>query len=267
MPDKAPGKTANYHVRTLERGLNIIELLNRSNGMTINDVAQQTRLPRPTAFRLLHTLMDEGYVVYAARERQYRLTAQARVLSQGYQHRSWITDIAMPTLDRTALDLAWPVTLSSLDDTDITISYITDQSSQLIMRRVSSGVIIPALTSATGAVFLAFLEAEKADQIRNRAFQLSGSSQTKHAIMAAQLDTRILACRDSGFSVYTAPDAWALSVPIMLQGQLKAALSIRVVLAAEWSTADDARYVDALTAAAKTVEENLSGVQAARLPL
>ena len=49
-------------VRALERGLDIIQLLNRHNGLTVTQVGQLTDLPRPTAFRLLRTLESLGYL-------------------------------------------------------------------------------------------------------------------------------------------------------------------------------------------------------------
>lgn len=264
-----PSPTAgpDYHVRALERGLLIIELLNRANGMTINDVAAQTQLPRPTAFRFLHTLMDLGYVVYAARARQYRLTAQARALSQGYQYSSWITDIAVPTLDRLAVETPWPLTLCILDGADITIGYITDQSSQLIVRRVSSGVIIPPLWSAAGMVFLAFSDAEKTLQVREKAVADIAQSRPFTPQQHLELDQRIESCREEGYSIYGAETSLALAVPVMVNDSLKAAIAIRVVAVDESSADDQAQYIASLKRVAERVEQDLTRLQDVPLPL
>lgn len=257
----------NYHVRALERGLLILELLNRANGMTIKDVAAQTGLPRPTAFRFLHTLMEQGYVVYSTRERQYRLTAQARQLSQGYKHSFWITDIAVPTLDRMAQETPWPMTLCIRDGSDITIAYITDQSSQLIVRRVSPGVIIPPLWSAVGALFLGYSDRETADQIRSKAVRALSDSRPFTRAQHQELDRRMTECQSNGVSVFADDQSFSLAVPVMLEGALTAAIAMRVVGAGERSADSEAAYIAALKNAAMEVEHSLARVRDIQLPL
>ena len=50
-------------VRALERGLTIIAILNRHNGLTVTQIGKLSNLPRPTAYRLLRTLESLGYIL------------------------------------------------------------------------------------------------------------------------------------------------------------------------------------------------------------
>jgi len=71
-------------VRALERGLAIITLLNRHNSLTVTEVGKLSKLPRPTAYRLLKTLESTGYIFRDGSDKNYKLSDKVRSLSHRY---------------------------------------------------------------------------------------------------------------------------------------------------------------------------------------
>ena len=70
-------------VRALERGLAMLELVNDEGGVCPADAARRLQLPRPTAYRLLETLEDLGYVRRNPFDNRFLVTIEARRLSSG----------------------------------------------------------------------------------------------------------------------------------------------------------------------------------------
>lgn len=66
--------TAGSSLRTLERGLAVLEVLARAeNPISLSTIAQQIGLPVPTTHRILGTLVASGYVERDLRTRWYEL--------------------------------------------------------------------------------------------------------------------------------------------------------------------------------------------------
>ena len=70
-------------IRALIRGLEALAVLNRCNGATVSEIAQQIRLPRTTTYRILETLTHAGYVYRDPADDRYRLTIMVHRLAAG----------------------------------------------------------------------------------------------------------------------------------------------------------------------------------------
>lgn len=58
-------KTGSYSVPVVQRTLDILELLYRSNSpLKMNEISRQTGASHSTTFRILRTLVDRGYVFH-----------------------------------------------------------------------------------------------------------------------------------------------------------------------------------------------------------
>tara|TARA_B100000315_G_C14552221_1_gene576415 strand:+ start:393 stop:749 length:357 start_codon:yes stop_codon:yes gene_type:complete len=77
-------------VRGLQRGLQVLRVLNEKNYASVLEINRATGLPRTTIYRLLDTLIDAGYVKFGNREEGYCLTVQVRTLSEGYTAEAWL---------------------------------------------------------------------------------------------------------------------------------------------------------------------------------
>ena len=70
-----PVSEANFQVPALERGLEILETLrHHSEGLGINEAARLLEIPVNSAFRILNTLLQYGYVQRDAKSKKFTLS-------------------------------------------------------------------------------------------------------------------------------------------------------------------------------------------------
>ena len=65
-------------VRSLERGLAVLAAMNRRKLPSVVELARDTRLPRPTVYRLLETLSRAGFVTRTSPHDRYCLARGVR---------------------------------------------------------------------------------------------------------------------------------------------------------------------------------------------
>ncbi|MFV3126652.1 helix-turn-helix domain-containing protein [Niveispirillum sp. KHB5.9] len=143
-------------VRAMLRVLDVLQVLNSRNGVTVTDVANAIDLPRTTAYRVLETLCSAGYAVRDGSDDRYRLTVLVRGLSDGYDDEAWIGEVAQPLLGQLGQKLVWPVSISTNQGSNMLVRYTTDKQSPLALERYNAGVRVPILNSAAGRTYLAF---------------------------------------------------------------------------------------------------------------
>ena len=85
-------------VQSFARGLAVLSVLNRYGSATALQLARESGVPRPTVYRLLQTLMDEGYVRRGTADDRFHLRLRVRGLSEGFEDEQWISAIAGPAL-------------------------------------------------------------------------------------------------------------------------------------------------------------------------
>ncbi|MBJ7414625.1 MAG: helix-turn-helix domain-containing protein [Niveispirillum sp.] len=143
-------------VRAMLRVLDVLQVLNSRNGVTVTDVANAIDLPRTTAYRVLETLCSAGYAVRDGSDDRYRLTVLVRGLSDGYDDEAWISEVAQPLLGELGRKLVWPVSISTNQGNGMLVRHTTDKHSPLALERYNAGVRLPLLNSASGRTYLAF---------------------------------------------------------------------------------------------------------------
>src|ERR1700759_298572 len=102
-------------VRSLRRGLQVLKVVSRASGIKAGEVSEEIGLARPTVYRLLETLEEEGYVVRSASDNRFRVTRQALSLGLGYDAVNSISQAAGPVLVELSQRFIWPFDLSVCD--------------------------------------------------------------------------------------------------------------------------------------------------------
>ena len=247
-------------VRALERGLDIIQLLNRHNGLTVTQVGQLTDLPRPTAFRLLRTLESLGYLFRDTQDKKYRLTAQVRTLSHGYDQEEWIPKVARPIMTELCKKILWPIALATINGSHMLVRDTTDEISPFAIRRHRGGFNIPLLSTASGTVYLANCDPHTRDELITFALTEDSDalsrSGTNLEIFKRTLDT----VKADGHACLRVVEANhnALSVPIMVDGEIFATLSARFYTTAMTLQQAVERYAEDMTKAATLMGKEIS---------
>ena len=103
-------------VRAVHRALMLLRLMNRRDSWTLQQIARDSSLAKPTVYRLLHTLMEEGYVhMPPGRVGVYRLTTKVRELGAGLTSFTIFADRADPIIVAATNALDWPVSFAMPD--------------------------------------------------------------------------------------------------------------------------------------------------------
>lgn len=237
-------------IRALTRGFDALTVLNSRNGVTVSEVAAETRLPRTTAYRILETLCDSGFAVRDPADERYRLTAQVQGLSRGFHDEAWVRDIASPAILALCSDIVWPVSLATRAGNAMMIRETTDHATPLTLERYSAGCRLPMLESAAGQTFLAFCPGAERESILN---VLAPSKATEHHAARperAELERQLSEWRSQGWATVTlrgrSVEEASIGVPIALPAQSPAVLTARFPASTGPQTSDLERFLPKL---------------------
>ncbi len=253
-------------IRALLRGLEVLHVLNQHDGATVSEVASSIELPRTTTYRILETLCVAGYAYRAASDDRYRLTIMVRGLSDGFDDEAWITQIARPYIYELCRELVWPVAVATLSGSTMLIRQTTDHQSPLVVEKHGPGFRVPILSSAAGLCYLAFCPKEQRDSL----LDILASSR-KEADLPARNRKKVydtlVETRKRGFSIAHRKRRFAeevsVSVPIIAEDRLLAALSFRCSSTAVPEAEAIKKFVPKLKAVAQKIGQEFIDQRAA----
>jgi IclR family mhp operon transcriptional activator len=137
-------------VRSFERGLAVLVAMNRRKLPSVVELARDTRLPRPTVYRLLETLSQAGFVTRSSPHDRYCLARKVRTLSDGFVEDAWIADIAAPLMTQFTREMVWPVALLTFEEDHMLVRETTHEASTLSIDHGMVGRSLPVLRTAAG---------------------------------------------------------------------------------------------------------------------
>ncbi|HEV7612541.1 MAG TPA: helix-turn-helix domain-containing protein [Steroidobacteraceae bacterium] len=222
-------------IRALTRGLDALTVLNLHEGATVSEVAQETRLPRTTVYRILETLCNAGFVFRDPADDRYRLTILVRALSGGFADEAWVSQIAKPLIHELSREIIWPVSVATLSGNTMLVRESTDHTSPLAIERYCAGFRAPLLTSAMGRVYLANSPGpQRATLIDGLA--RSDKEEDKPARARADLERNLADIKASGYAITARTqrmmEELSISVPVLLPARVLASLTVRFALSA-----------------------------------
>lgn len=151
----APEADTIVRVQSVERAFRLLETLVRHTEMSLGQLAESVGVHKSTAYRLLHTLMQLGYVEQDGDQGNYRVGIRM-VEMGGMATHSWPLHRAAETvMDRLASELGEAVNLAVEDDLDMVYVATVDAYSMLRMQ-LNIGRRAPVHCTAVGKVMLAY---------------------------------------------------------------------------------------------------------------
>ncbi len=221
-------------VRSLERGLALLVAMNRRKLASVSDLAKDTRLPRPTVYRLLDTLSEAGFVRRESATDRYRPTHGVRALSDGFLDDEWITEIATPMMAEFTREHVWPVSLFTFEAGKMLVRDTTHRLSSLSIDYGMVGKRMGMLRTAGGLVYLAFCPDNERKVILDLLAQSDepDDQQAREAHMLSGLFTSI---RAKGYATQERvinPKAASISVPITVGRQVHGCMSLIFIASA-----------------------------------
>lgn len=214
-------------MRSLERGLAVLAAMNCRKLPSVVELARDTRLPRPTVYRLLETLSRAGFVTRTSPHDRYCLARGVRTLSDGFVEDDWIADIAAPLMKEFTGDLVWPVALMTFEEGRMLVRETTHEASTLSIDHGMVGRSLPMLRTAAGRCYLAFCPAKERRAIVEM-LSRSKAPEDRWAREPQRLTRLLDAVEAKGYAIQDReinPKTTGIAVPIRLGPRLLASMS------------------------------------------
>ncbi len=215
-------------VRALERGLALLIAMNRRKLPSVVELARDTRLPRPTVYRLLETLNRAGFVTRSSPADRFCLTPKVRSLSDGFLDDGWIAEIAAPLMAQVTRELVWPAALMTFEQGRMLVRETTHEASVLSIDHGMVGRSLPMLRTAAGRCYLAFCSSNERRAILEMLAH-SEISENQGARERARVGALLDAIRTKGFAVQDReinPKATGMAIPIRAGARILGCLSL-----------------------------------------
>lgn len=204
-------------IRSFSRGLAVLAALNRHGSATALTLARETQVPRASVYRLLQTLVEEGYVGRGTADDRFQLRLKVRGLSEGFEDEQWISAIAGPALVDLTRRISWPCDVSTLESLKMVIHDTTHRIAPLSIDRNMVGQELPILGSASGLAYIAFAPKQERETLLTLLAR-SGDPLDALARDAEQTSRLIAATRRRGYGLRQGGLIWphtgSLALPI-----------------------------------------------------
>lgn len=246
-------------VRSLERGLEVLQCVNQKNGLKAGDIAKQTGIPRPTVYRLLETLEGMNFLVRDHSSDKWRPTLNTKSLSSGFRDEDWVCQQAVPEMVRLGREILWPLDLVTFKDYRMEIRESTHNISPYSVDHGMVGLKLPVLDTAGGRAYLAFSpEEERAHTIAGlqAEFDLREPIYLSDGPLDYILEETLklgLGYRQKGYRAAT----MSLSAPIYNESRILACLTMVWIGSALPFAKAVELYADQLLASAGTISNRL----------
>lgn len=213
-------------IRSLAKGLQVLEFVAAHGGATVRALAQALDVPEATAARLLETLRSEGYLhrtrsrgVYWGTDRIPQLASKTPLLPL-------LIQAAGEHLDAIAEALNVSVMICAGNGARMEVLRGNANLPTFVVTRFVPGYTFPYQRDPSGLVFLAFQPAPE----RERALAIRPSNARAVIPASEALEERVREIQAAGYAM--APDSFdgrelCLSVPILFNGVAEACLEVR----------------------------------------
>ena len=220
-------------VRSLRRGLEVLQAINRFGAMRLVDITVATGLPYPTVFRLVDTLVDAGMIELEPGRRRYRPTALVQTLSLGYRDELALVALARSHIVSLCREVGWPVTVCTRVGNNMMVRDSTHRLTTLTFNDYASGYTLPLLECAVGKAYLAWCSEDERVIIISSLSRLDSAVDRRAQMLLGPqssmlADIRRLGYASHSYNQYSANPGRtsSLAVPIHVGGQLSGALGL-----------------------------------------
>lgn len=216
------------HIRSLARGVAVLRHLNAVESATAAAIAESAQLPRPTVYRILDTLVEQGLIYRSPSSNNvYRLTGHVRELSDGCPD-EWIASAALPAVESLTVDTGQPAYFATLEDEEMVIRASLRASGPIGDRNSLVGQRRSLLFSAPGRTYLAFCPSDERANILARLRQRSEPEAELSELTSMQAE--LATARRDGYVVRQKAALGEIAVPVVQNGRLLGCIGL------EWNS-------------------------------
>ena len=215
-------------IAVIDRAFSTLEVLARTRrALTLAELAEESRLPKPTVHRILKSLRDLGYVEQNDRGGSYVLSARLASLHE-YGRDEAVRAKARPLMERLHAAFDETVNLGLLEGITIRYAHVIE-TAQPLRWIVKPGARDGFETTALGRAIVAHLPAEQQARLVAKACAALPARGRKAARTA--LEQELAATRHRGYALEdeeTVAGVACLAVPLAPLGEPLAAVSMSV---------------------------------------
>ena len=245
-----------YRVEALGKGLSVLRLFNETTvTLKLREICDLTGIPMPTAFRIVATLEEEGFLDRTP-DGSLRPGVSVLTLGSSALRGSNLVQVSEKPLRDLANSTGETVNMGVLLG-DQVLYLARLRNADLVTANVQVGSTLPAVYTSMGKLLLAFLSpAELAERLGPSPFDAHGGPNA--VATRAELDERLTEIREQGYSIQDQELALGLrsvSVPVFGADQQPAA-AINIAVSASRHDVDSLR--GPLLAALQATAEEIS---------
>ena len=144
-------------IRSLERGLEVMTILQEVGPASLKEIYNISGLPRPTLLRILRTLDSAGLVRRGIGDGLYRNSFRLEKMVAKLDETDRLAEIAAPVIDKLCRKIFWPSDLAVLSTKGpyMTLKETSRPSSPFLLNHDQIGHQVNLVLSAVGRAYLA----------------------------------------------------------------------------------------------------------------
>ncbi|MBP1933325.1 IclR family transcriptional regulator [Ammoniphilus resinae] len=153
-----------YTINSIEKALDLLELLAEKENLNLLELAELTNRPKSSLFRIITTLENRGYIARSENNDKYCLGLKILDLSKQFLEKNNIRNAALAEMNALLHKYGESVNLGILKDGEITYVEVLEGTHQLRFKD-EVGSKAPFHATAMGKVILAYLSDEEMNQL------------------------------------------------------------------------------------------------------
>ncbi len=252
-------------IRSVARSFAVLRAINRAGSLSMTDIAQLSRVPYPTACRIVQTLLFEGIIEREPTRKHYRPTALVQTLSNGYQDHSRVAAAARPHIVALTKEHLWPVLVATRVGYNMMVRDSTHCLTSLSLNNYHPGDTFPLLECASGRAYMAYADDEERAGILE-SIREAGHEIDPHTLSLLQSGVLLEEVRRAGFATRgrnrftnTPGKTSSISAPIFEGGKVCGAVTLVFIASSMKLEVAERRYGDSIIATARTITAELEG--------
>jgi DNA-binding IclR family transcriptional regulator len=224
---RANGDSNGGGVQSVDRAVRVLEILARSGGSGVSEVASDLQVHKSTAFRLLAALEERGLVEQNSDRGKYQLGFGILRLASAIPVRLGLVRQARPVLDELAAQLGETVNLAVIRE-HYAVNVAEALGPSAISAQTWMGQLTPLHATSSGKVLLAYLDQARRDEVLEASGlpRLTPATVTTQSRLEKQLEQALSDGYASSFEEYEV-GLNAVAVPVRDHtGAVVAAVSV-----------------------------------------
>ena len=256
-PSKAGSR---YRIEALAKGLDVLRLFDESvTSLKLREICDRTGIPMPTAFRVVATLEESGFVERLP-DGGIRPGVAVLTLGSAALRGSSIVQFSEQPLRHLAQSTGETVNLGVLVG-DQVLYLARLRNSDLVTANIQVGSTLPAAYTSMGKLLLAYLSRDELEQtLSGHDFTAVAGPNAAHSI--AELADRLAVIREQGYALQdqeVAAGLRSVSVPVFGRDTSHPVAAINIAVASSRHDIESLRgpLLDSVRATAEDISRRL----------